>query len=269
MVRPSSSRALHSMGYVHIIRDFYSPQEGFHRTLRIYTPEGYDASGEHRYPVLYMHDGQNVFAHSESAVYTTWCANYALEHLMGSGQVEPWIIVGIDSGPGRLEEYSPFDEPRNGVRARGEPYGRFLVETLKPYVDSVYRTRQGPEWTGVMGSSLGGLMSLYLGWKYPHVFGRLGALSPSVMWGYDQLFHTWTQHSHSWSRIYLDAGDNEWIEAGGMPMPYGESTRHFYHHLRHMGYGDHELRLVLEPGGIHHETDWQRRLPEAMHWLLS
>ena len=257
------------MGYVHIIRGFYSPQEGFHRTVRIYTPDGYDQGSWHRYPVLYMHDGQNIFAHPESAMFTTWCANQVMDHLAGSGQTEPWIIVGIDSGPGRLEEYSPYDEPRNHVHGRGEPYGRFLVETLKPYIDGVYNTRQGPEWTGTMGSSLGGLISLYLGWKYPQVFGRLGALSPSVMWGYYALFRDWTQHSRHWSRIYLDAGDTEWIEAGGMPMPYGEATRDFYHQLRHIGYGEHEVRLVLEPGGIHHEVDWQRRLPEAMRWLLA
>ncbi len=257
------------MGHVHIIRDFYSPQEGFNRTVRIYTPDGYDETAAHRYPVLYMHDGQNVFAHHESAVYTTWCANQVIEHLVHSGQVEPWLIVGVDSGPGRLEEYSPFDEPRNHSQGRAEPYGRFLVETLKPAVDRVYRTRTGPEWTGTMGASMGGLVSLYLGWRYPEVFGRLGALSPTVMWGHYQLFRTWTQHTRNWSRIYLDAGEHEWIEAGGMPMPYAEATRDFYFHLRNVGYADHELRLVLEPGGGHHESDWQRRLPEAMRWLLG
>ena len=179
------------MGHVHIIRDFASPQEGFTRTVRIYTPDGYDQASHHRFPVLYMHDGQNVFAHPESALFDTWCANLTLEQMVGEGRSEPWLIVAIDSGPGRLEEYSPWNESRANVRARGETYGRFIVETLKPYVDGTYRTRQGSEWTAVMGSSLGGLMSLYLGWKYPEVFGRIGALSPSVMWSEYKLFQHW------------------------------------------------------------------------------
>ena len=250
------------MGHVHILRDFASPQEGLSRTVRIYTPDAYDAEPGRHFPVLYMHDGQNVFAHSESAIYNTWCANHTLEHLVAEGRTEPWLIVAVDSTNNRLAEYSPWDEPRSHVRAQGEPYVRFMVDTLKPYVDSVYRTRQGAEWTAVMGSSLGGLISLYLGMRYPDVFGRVGALSPSVMWSEYRLFQHWTAHPRRWTRIYMDAGEHEYIDPGGYPMPYGEATRDFYHHLKRLGYADHELRLVLEPGGQHHESDWQRRLPD-------
>jgi predicted alpha/beta superfamily hydrolase len=257
------------MGHVHILRDFASPQEGFSRTLRIYTPDGYDHAPGHRFPVLYMHDGQNIFAHHESMVFDTWCANLALEHAVHEGRMEPWIIVGIDSGPGRMHEYSPWADPSSGAQGRGDAYARFLVETLKPWVDSVYRTRPEPEWTGAMGASLGGLISLYLGWKYPQVFGRIGALSPTVMWSQYKLFQEWTAHTRRWSRIYLDAGVHEYIDPGGVPLPYGEATRDFYFHLKRLGYADHELFLVLEPGGEHHERDWQRRLPLAMRWLLG
>ncbi|MBN1206969.1 MAG: alpha/beta hydrolase [Myxococcaceae bacterium] len=257
------------MGSIQIIRDFFSPQEGFPRTLRIYTPHGYDPSSGHRYPVLYMQDGQNVFAHPESAVYDTWCANHAMERLVGEGRLEPWIIVAVDHGLARLAEYSPWDEPRSQVTARAEPYVRFFVDTLKPFIDSHWSTRQGSEWTGVMGSSLGGLISLYLGWKHPEVFGRIGGLSPSVMWGYNRLFEEWTSHSRRWTRIYLDAGLHETIDPVGFVMRYGEATRDFYFHLKRLGYADHELFLVLEPEGLHRELDWQRRLPLALRWLLS
>lgn len=257
------------MGYVHILRDFPSPQEGFTRTVRIYTPDGYDESGSHRYPVLYMHDGQNVFAHPESALFDTWCVNRAQESLVAEGRLEPWLVVAVDSGPGRLREYSPWDEPRGNVKAQGEAYGRFLVKELKPYIDGVYRTRPGGEWTGAMGASLGGLISLYLGWKYPEVFGRIGALSPTVMWSESRLFGEWAAHSRRWSRIYLDAGAQEFITAAGVPLNYGEAARDFYLHLKRLGYSDHEVCLVLEPGGEHHERDWQRRLPFALRWLLS
>jgi predicted alpha/beta superfamily hydrolase len=257
------------MGHVHIIRDFPSPQEGFSRTLRIYTPDGYDEHGSHRYPVLYMHDGQNVFAHPESSLYDTWCANRVLEGMVSEGRVEPWLIVAVDSGAGRVQEYSPWDEPRSQVQARGEQYGRFMVEQLKPYVDRTYRTRSGAEWTGTMGSSLGGLISLYLGWKYPEVFGRIGALSPTVMWSESKLFTQWREHMRRWTRIYLDAGSTEYLDGGGVALNYGQATREFYGHLKHLGYHDHEVILVLEPGGQHHELDWQRRLPFAMRWLLG
>ncbi|WNG18023.1 alpha/beta hydrolase [Cystobacter fuscus] len=257
------------MGYVHIIRDFASPQEGISRTVRIYTPDAYDHAPERRFPVLYMHDGQNVFAHPESAIYETWCANATLDALVAEGRVEPWIIVAVDSTHNRLAEYSPWDEPRSHVRAQGEPYVRFVTQTLMPYVDSVYRTRTGPESTAVMGSSLGGLISLYMGWRHPELFGRIGGLSPSVMWGWGRFFSEWTRHTRRWSRIYLDAGLHETVDPVGYVMRYGEATRDFYHHLKGLGYGDHELALVLEPGGHHHEKDWQRRLPLAMNWLLS
>jgi predicted alpha/beta superfamily hydrolase len=257
------------MGHIHIIREFPSPQEGFTRTLRIYTPEGYDEHGAHRYPVLYMHDGQNVFAHPESSLFDTWCANHALEALVDERRLEPWLIVAVDSGAGRFQEYSPWDEPRNQTKARGPQYARFLVEQLKPYVDGVYRTRPDSEWTAAMGSSLGGLISLYLGWQYPEVFGRIGALSPTVMWSEGKLLQHWKAHSQRWSRIYLDAGSTEHIDAGGVALNYGEATRDFYGHLKHLGYDDHEVALVLEPGGQHHEKAWQGRLPFALRWLLG
>lgn len=257
------------MGHVHIIRDFPSAHEGFRRTIRIYTPDGYDEHGKHRYPVLYMHDGQNVFADPKSALFDTWCANHALESLVREGRLEPWIIVAVDSGAGRFQEYSPWDELRINVQARGPLYTRFLLDELKPYVDRIYRTRPGSQWTGTMGSSLGGLMSLYLGWKHSEVFGRIGALSPTVMWSQRSLFKQWRAHSKRWTRIYLDAGSTERIDADGLDLNYGEATREFYTHLKNLGYHDHELILVLDPGGQHNEKDWARRLPFAMRWLLS
>ncbi len=257
------------MGHVHIIRDFRSPLEGISRTVRIFTPAAYEHAPHHRFPVLYMHDGQHVFAHPESWRYETWCANETLEQLVSEGRVEPWLIVAVDHSVDRLSEYSPWDEPRSQVRARGESYARFITETLKPYVDSVYRTRLGPQWTGVMGSSLGGLMSLYLGWKHPELFGRIGGLSPSVMWGWNRFFAEWKSHTRRWSRIYLDAGEHETIDPVGYTMYYGDATRAFYGHLKGLGYADHELALVLDPHGLHQEVDWQRRLPGAMNWLLG
>src|SRR6478609_7868701 len=103
------------MPNVQINREFPSRAEGHTRTVRIYTPDEYDQDSSRRFPVLYMMDGQNVFAHHESAVYDTWCANQVLERLVGEGALEPWIVVAIDSGPGRMEDYTPW--PDAGARS--------------------------------------------------------------------------------------------------------------------------------------------------------
>lgn len=257
------------MGHIEILCNVPSRAEGFDRTLRIFTPDRYDHDPHTPFGVLYMQDGQNVFAHPMSARYPTWCANHALEGLINEGRIGPWIIVAVDHALGRFEDYSPWDEPRANVKARGETYARFLVEELKPWVDRTYRTVPGPEGTAVMGSSLGGLISLYLHLRHPDIFGRVGALSPSVMWSEEGLFRHWTQHTGRPSRIYIDAGSEEGFEGGHFPMHYGERVRAFIEHLRRLGYREDQLLGVLEPGGRHSEADWQRRLPLALRWLLS
>ncbi|MGA9521000.1 MAG: alpha/beta hydrolase-fold protein [Myxococcaceae bacterium] len=256
------------MGHIQILHDVPSHAEGFSRTVRIFTPSLYDQTTTARFGVVYMQDGQNVFDDTRSARDPTWAANHALEDLLRSGRIGSWIIVAVDHGLGRFEDYSPWDEPRANVKGRGRSYARFLIEQLKPWIDSTYRTLPGPEHTAVVGSSLGGLISLYLHRWHTDVFGRVGALSPSVMWCEDGLFRHWTSHSRQWSRIYVDAGDRELFVLGAFPMEYGIRTREFGEHLRGLGYGEHELLTVLEPGGEHTEGDWQRRLPAAFEWLL-
>ena len=110
------------MGYVHILRDFYSYPEQATRTLRIYTPDAYDGEPERRFPVLYMCDGQNIFDHPESALFHTWRANLAMEQGVSAGAHPPWIIVGLDHLPGRFEEYSPWPFPVRGVEPRGAQF---------------------------------------------------------------------------------------------------------------------------------------------------
>ncbi len=257
------------MGHLQLIRDFPSPPEGKRRWLRVWTPEGYDPHGAHRYPVLYMHDGQNVFAHPDSARFETWGANFTMEHLANEGRIENWIIVGIDHSPDRFSEYSPWNHTREHVTARAPLYADFLRNHLKPWIDRTYRTRPEAHWTATMGSSLGGLVSLYLGLEHGDVFGRVGALSPSVMWSDRKIFQKWRRHTGRWTRLYLDAGQNEVFHLPGYDMNYGPDTREFFVHLKNLGYDDHELCLVLDPGGLHSERDWARRLPFAFRWLLS
>jgi predicted alpha/beta superfamily hydrolase len=251
------------MGSIQIVRDFYSPLEQVKRTLRIYIPDAYDQQPDKRFPVLYMFDGQNIFSHPESAVYDTWCANTTLEHLVAEGSVSPWIIVGMDHLANRLEEYSPW---RGG---RGHLTADFLVNHLKPYIDKNYRTRPEAHWTGAMGASMGGLFSLFLGNKYPHIFGRIGGISPALMLGGDRAFQYWDSHTQHWSKILLQVGSQEQYSFYGVWLDYVPVTTDFYNHLKALGYSDHELRFVLVEGDVHHETAWQRQLPDIMRWLLE
>jgi predicted alpha/beta superfamily hydrolase len=258
------------MGTIEIVPDFYSPPEGVVRTLRIYRPDAWRRSRTRRFPVLYLQDGQNVFAHPESALAETWAANLAMDELIRRGEIEPHVIVAVDHrGVHRLSDYSPWDEPREEVVARGPLYAEFFVRHLMPTAQRHLRLREGPESTAVMGSSLGGLISLFLGWRHPELFGRVGGLSPSVMWAGGELARRWTERSPLPQRIYLDAGATEKFRIPGMVMDYGGATRQFHRHLQRLGYRRDQLRCVLEKGGRHSEVDWRRRLPAALRWLLT
>lgn len=251
------------MGHIHIIRDFYSFPEQVNRTLRIFTPDAYDLQPDRRFPVLYMFDGQNIFSHPESALYDTWCANTTLERLVSELAIQPWIIVGIDHLPNRIEEYSPW------IGGRAHLTAEFLINHLKPYIDRTYRTLTEPENTAVMGSSMGGLFSLYLGKTYPQIFGRIGGISPALMFGGGQMFYYWDRHTRFRSKILLYVGSKEQYSFYGVGLDYVPITQDFYNRLKQLGYTDSELHFVLAQGEIHHETSWQKQLPDIMTWLLA
>ncbi len=151
----------------------------------------------------------------------------------------------------------------------GARYAEALVERVLPALRARYPLSADPADTVIVGSSLGGLISLYLAWRYPAVFGRVAALSPSVMWGDDALARAWSHRPVEPQRIYLDTGSRERFHAAGFTLDYGHAVRELHAHLRSLGYGEHELRLVLDPLGQHGETAWRRRFPAAMRWLFS
>lgn len=257
------------MSHIEIIRGFHSPPEGVERTLRVYIPDAYWQDAKQRFPVLYMLDGQNVFHHPESAVYHTWCANTTMDQLIADGVIRPWIIVGIDHLPDRFSEYSPWHEPAVGGEGRGWLFVDFLTGVLKPFIDRTYRTLREPHWTALMGASLGGLMGLVVGKVRPDVFGRIGALSPSVMWAGGEIFRLWDRPTLRWCKIYMDTGSLERYWYYDVFLDYVDSTQRFYEHLRNLGLGDHELRYVVAPEHFHNEEAWQARLPQILPWLLE
>jgi predicted alpha/beta superfamily hydrolase len=154
------------------------------RDLVVYLPPGYEQEPQRRYPVLYLHDGQNLFEGATAFVPgQDWHVSDTAEERIKGGSVEPLIIVGIyNTGKHRIDEYTPTRDRKQGAGGDAPLYGQMLTRELKPFIDRTYRTLPDPANTGLGGSSLGGLVTLYLGMLHPDIFGKLAVLSPSVWW---------------------------------------------------------------------------------------
>jgi len=152
------------------------------RNVLVYVPPGYGDDPDQRYPVLYMHDGQNLYNPEDAFGGVVWGVDETAQRLILAGEISPLIIVGIyNAGGARVDEYTPVKAERGRMRGHGgkaDHYGRMIIEELKPFIDREYLTRPEREFTGLGGSSLGGLVSLYLGVKRPDVFSRLAVISP-------------------------------------------------------------------------------------------
>ena len=152
------------------------------RDLIVYTPPGYADQPARHFPVLYLHDGQNLFDGATSYIPgQDWHVGQTADHCIQSGSVAPLLIVGMYNTKARVREYTPTSVPKLGG-GRADRYAKFLVEEVKPFIDREYRTLSGAQHTGLGGSSLGGLVSLYVGFKHSRIFGKIAALSPSVWW---------------------------------------------------------------------------------------
>jgi predicted alpha/beta superfamily hydrolase len=235
-----------------VLPGVHSPQLDNQRDVLVYLPPGYAAS-QAAYPVIYMQDGQNLFDRATAFGGQEWQVDETLEALSAEGR--PAIAVGLPHmGPARLAEYNPF--PQRG--GRGEAYLDFLIATVKPVVDRTFRTRPERAFTGILGSSMGGLISLYGFFRHPDIFGFIGGLSPAFWFG-GQPLYAFMQHApYVPGRIYLDRGLRE---RGG--------ARRMIELLTERGYVlDRDLCYVEEAGGEHTEEAWARRLPGALRFLL-
>src|ERR1041385_6301749 len=183
--RASFAQQPHTVtGDVRLHKDFHSDTLNNDRNVIVYLPPGYDTNKKRRYSVFYLHDGQNLFDGATSFIPgQEWRVDETAQALILSRSIEPVIIFGIyNTGKERVEEYTPSADPKFKVGGRADLYGRLIVEELKPFVDSHYRTKRDASDTGLGGSTLGGLVTLYLGLRYPDVFGKLAVISPSVWW---------------------------------------------------------------------------------------
>ncbi|MEE4257578.1 MAG: alpha/beta hydrolase-fold protein [Bacteroidales bacterium] len=244
---------------VHIMDPaFWMPQLSRTRTIWVYLPPGYESTDE-RYPVLYMHDAQNLFDNITSFA-GEWEVDESLNELAGQGYNVP-IVVGINhGGTERINELTPWINPLYGG-GMGDKYLAFIVETLKPHVDTNYRTMPGREHTGIMGSSLGGLISAYGALKYQDVFGRSGPYSPSYWFTDDSLFlfvsNLTKEHD---LRFYQAIGGDE-----------SQNSIQLLHNMEdslNMA-GFQDITSLTVEGYGHNEVFWRNDFPAAYLWLFS
>jgi len=242
------------------VNNFWSPQLGNSRTLILYLPPSYNENRLKRYPVVYMHDGQNLFDASTSAFGTEWRVDETLNAQIPAGQTEEVIVVGVYNTSNRIWEYTPCCDGTYGGGG-ANTYERFLIDTVKPYVDQTYRTLPGKENTAIMGSSLGGLVSCYIARRNPQVFTKAGCMSSSFWWN-SEAFTVQVEQStaHPAVRFYLDAGTVN----DGLPQ-----TTRMDNALLADGYvqgGD--LNFYVAQGASHNEASWAARVGIPLSWLF-
>jgi predicted alpha/beta superfamily hydrolase len=252
-------------GHFHILRDFRSVVLGNTRHVFVYLPPNYHREHHRRYPVLYMQDGQNLFDPNLSFIHgQDWRLDETAQSLIEHGSIEPLVIVGIDhAGVGRAAEFTPTRDARRCEGGRADLYGRMLVQELKPWIDRHYRTRPGAPDTGLGGSSLGGLVSCYLGITRPDVFGRLAVMSPSLWWDRRHVIGlARALRAKTNTRIWLDAGTEE-----GRGVL--QNVRILKNLLIKKGWrlGD-DLRYVEAAGARHSERDWAARAGDVLRYLF-
>lgn len=248
---------------------------GLDRTsdISVWLPPGYDldetgdAESGRRYPVVYLHDGGNLFLSSTSFDGTTWRVGEAMTGLASQGLEA--IVVGIPCHPTeRWAEYTQYPHPEYGG-GRGEEYATFLTDHLKPAVDRALRTEPGPASTVVAGSSLGGVISAYLWQTRPDVYGGAGLFSTAFWFPGERALADLEEAAprpRESGRVYLDVGGHEGDEDVAVQRAYVADTERAMRSLRDAGL---PVRYVYDSVAIHHESAWAERFPAAIRWLLT
>jgi len=253
---------------IELFTGFHSTILGNDRNVWAYLPPSYDENPLGRYPVLYMHDGQNLFDPALAIGGNEWKVDETLDAAYESDgtRVQPiaeLIVVGPENAAQRMYEYTPVFDPSQNDGGGGDKYLSMLITELKPKVDAMLRTRPDRDSTGVMGSSLGGLISSYAGIAHPEVYGIVGAMSPSTWWDNTWLLGAVAGSSGAAQRpnkIYVDCGT---------PGDDSTNTTQLVTDYTGLGYVEGTSLLhVYQPGGQHNEIYWAQRLPAALAFLF-
>jgi predicted alpha/beta superfamily hydrolase len=249
-----------SAGSLVQVTGFASPQLGNSRTLVIYRPPSYSENPLKRYPVIYMHDGQNLFDAATSSFGTEWQVDETINSAVAAGRMDEVIVVGVYNTPNRIWEYTPCCDAGFGGGG-ADTYERFLIDTVKPFIDQSFRTLPGTETTAIMGSSLGGLLSFYIARRNPAVFSKAGCMSSSFWWNNQALTIQVEQSTaHVPVRFYLDAGTS----SDGLP----ETTRMDSALLADGYVQGSSVDFFVAQGGSHNEASWAARVAIPLTWMF-
>jgi predicted alpha/beta superfamily hydrolase len=285
---------------VTLIAAFHSTLIGDDRPVYAYLPPSYDENTDATYPVVYMHDGQNLWAaHPELAFGATWDVDTAFDTAAETGacssaQLTGWgaqplggtaqtctgdgdcasgacrtfpeaIVIGVFNTANRIHEYTPTTDPGYPEGGGADLYLKMLVTELKPTIDGMLRTRPGVASTAMAGSSLGGLVTAYAGLQYPQVYGLIGAISPSSWWNNDVIVADVKTTMGAPARplvVYVDSGEGTADDQADTDMLAAAYLG--------VGYVDGQsFRHVVQPGAVHSEVYWAERFPGAMQLLLG
>jgi predicted alpha/beta superfamily hydrolase len=241
------------------------------RMLRVWVPPGYDLpeNAGHRYPVFYLNDGQNLFERATSFTGIEWQVGATAGRMIREGLIPSMIFVGIDNaGVERIKEYLPYRSLSPPVlRPRGQKYPEFLLKEIMPFVGQRYRVLKGPEHTGLGGSSLGGLITLYATIVLPGVFGYALLESPSLWVANRQILRD-CRGLHEWpKKVFVGVGTHE-VGRDDKDLQIVENVRELERTLRRNGLDQRRLRVEIADGATHSEGAWAARFPDALGFFF-
>ena len=259
-------------GRLHSHPDFASTLLDNRRTLSVWLPPGYDDEPAARYPVLYLHDGQNVFDARRAAFGVSWDAHTTAARLIHAGRLRPVILVGIDNTPQRMDEYAVHHDKSEQTGGRGDLYARFVLDEVKPFIDATYRTQPDRRHTGVIGSSMGGLISLSMARLYSARFALCGVVSPSFWWARGKELREWEALGGAWprrTRFWLDMGTREVYGGGHVPSGIKQARRlaECFDAAGLLPGRDYYYMEVA--GGEHNEAAWAARFDKLLLFFLG
>lgn len=238
------------------------------RDVWVWLPPGYTTDTTRRYPVLYFHDGNNVFDRATSFLGVEWAVDETAERLVKAGTLPPFIAVAVANTGDRMAEYTPTRDPHHGGGGAAR-YGRFLLEELKPFVDTTYRTDPRPAATGVVGSSLGAIVSLWLGLEHPEAFTRIGVVSPAAWFAGRDLERRAAAAKVPGLRVWIDIGTAEGSSDAGRRATV-EGARAVRDALLARGYREGtNLHYEEVEGALHDEGAWAARVDRLLAFLLA
>lgn len=256
-LRAQTTANIPDTGQIIKLEAFAMPQLNRQRTVRVYLPAGYSASHK-SYAVIYMLDGQNLFKR-DAAIKSTWGVDSTLAAQPVDKQC---IVVGIDhAGKDRITEYNPYNSQYG--KGDGKAFTQFLVETLKPYIDSHYRTKKTVRYTAIAGSSMGSLLAMYAIDEYPDVFGSAGLFSPAFWIAPEIYTLTQSKPANKTSGFYLTCGDKE---SANMVKQVSRMDSV----LTAKNISVKQLPpLKINAGSVHNELQWQQAFPAFYDWLIG